>query len=107
MSSNKKLIRNGLFYALGVVAYAAGISAIMSNTKDFSAPVPDMLIGAFVLSLICLSAATVGSLIFGRPVYLVITGEKKEGVMQLLYTLGWLFVLLVSGFAFTTLFLLK
>lgn len=104
MQQYKKQILESLYYAIGVALYTALVSTLMANGQRIFGSMSGILAGALMLTLICLSAATVGSLIFGRPVFLVITGEKKTGVMQLIFTLSWLLIFLIIGFSVVLLF---
>ncbi|NIM46902.1 MAG: hypothetical protein GTN40_01955 [Candidatus Aenigmarchaeota archaeon] len=57
---------------------------------------------AFLL-LFTLSAAVVGGLVLGKPIYLFLSGQKKESLKTALYTVGWLFIITI----FTLLLLIK
>jgi len=46
--------------------------------------------------LFVLSATVVGSLVFGRPVYLYFEGKKKEAVALFLYTASFLALITFS-----------
>lgn len=46
-----------------------------------------------VLMLLVLSAAVMGTLVFGRPILMYLDGKKREAVVFLGYTLGWLTLL--------------
>lgn len=104
MLKHKKQILQGLAHAAGVALYASGISALMANGQKIFGPMQGIWGGAIILTLICASVAILGSLIFARPIYLVMTGEKKEGIMHLLFTLGWLIVLLIIAFSYVAIF---
>ncbi len=51
-----------------------------------------------VLMLLVLSAAVMGTLVFGRPILMYLDGKKREAVMFLGYTLGWLTLLTLLVF---------
>jgi hypothetical protein len=57
----------------------------------------DSILGPVVMLLLfCVSAAVVGLLVFGRPVYLFLTGLRREGIVFMFYTIGWLAIELIA-----------
>lgn len=99
-----KLIWQSLIYILGVAVYVLAVSFLMINGEKWFGPINGIWGPALMLMLLCLSAAIVGSLIFGRPAYLIITGEKQQGIKLLLFNLLWLAVITVLAFASFALF---
>lgn len=49
------------------------------------------LIPFMLLLLLSLSAAVVGSLIFGQSVMLFLENKKSESILSAIYSVGWLF----------------
>jgi len=96
---NKKLLWQSLLYALGVGLYVVGISFFLSNGNKWLGSINGIWAPALMLMLLCLSAAIVGSLIFGRPAYLIIASEKKQGVTMLIYNLIWLLIITILAFS--------
>ncbi len=45
-----------------------------------------------ILTLLIISASVTGYLVLERPIALYLAGEKKEGVMMLFKTLGFLLI---------------
>jgi len=94
-----KSLLYGFLFAAGVLIYVGLVSMIMNATRVFeNGSVAPVWAGMLVLLLLCVSAATVGTLIFGRPIYLLIDKRLKDAVTQLLLTLGWLAIFLISAF---------
>ena len=97
MKTNLSLI--GLLQALGIVVYCgliAGLLILLSKT----AITPAGFLGAtLMLVLLVFSAAITGSIVFGYPVYLAWNKKIKEAlsllVYTLLYTLGFIMIILV------------
>ncbi len=72
----------------------------MTNANGLFGPAP-MLLGPFIfLLLFVLSAAIVGSLVFGRPTLMYLEGNKKEAIATFLYTLLWLAAVLIVFLVF-------
>lgn len=94
-----KMIQYSLLHALGVMVYVIGVAFLMNNMEQILGNTPDTFWGpvAFLL-LFTVSAAITGLLVLGRPVYLFMGGNKKEGVQFLLWTLGWLLVFTIIVF---------
>ena len=86
---NSKLIGYGLLHALAVFVYVILIALFFSNGERFfsSEKVDNFTAPLFMLMLLVLSAATVGTLIFARPVYVYLEGKKKDAIKLLAYTL--------------------
>lgn len=84
-----KIFKQSLLYAVLAVSYVACIATLMNNAegivgnseKGVLAPIGFLL-------LLVVSAATMGMLVFGKPVMLYIDGKKQESVKMVLYTIG-------------------
>jgi len=92
---NKKLLQRSLLNSLAVLLYTLAVSLIMQRAEDVFGPMNDILGPAAFLMLFVLSAAIVGSLIFGQPIILFLDNQKKSALQLLAYTLFWLFLLTV------------
>ena len=95
---NKKIIQWSFVNSVGVVIYVALVATIMQNgekifgeMKNFAGPIAFLLLFVF-------SALVTGLLVLGRPVYLFLDGFKKEAVKMLIYTVGWMFAVMLSIF---------
>ncbi|MDP2685385.1 MAG: hypothetical protein Q8P20_10235 [bacterium] len=66
--------------------------AFENKSNNFWTPV-------LILMLFVVSAAITGSLVLGRPIYLYLNDQKKEGLLFLTYTIAWLFMLMIISFA--------
>ena len=100
--NNPKLILQGFLFSLGVVAYVSLVVIVMFNGTTLFGTMDNFWGPMAMLLLFIVSAAITGSLVFGRPVYLFITGFKSESVKLALYTIGFLFletIIVLSGLA--------
>lgn len=96
---NKKLVLNGFSFAVLVAAYVTLVAwGLKNGERWFGGPDVGIWGPVLFLMLFCLSAATVGALLFGRPIYLVLSGKKIEAFWQAACNIGWLFVLTLMGF---------
>lgn len=87
---SKKLLTRTLLNSLGVIAYVLAVAMIMNNGERLFGKEDTILTAVAVLLLFSVSAAVVGSLVFGYPVVLFLGGQKKEGIMAVISTIGWL-----------------
>ena len=102
---NKKLFWQGLGYAGLVAAYITLVAWGLTNgEKLFGGQQIGFWGPVMFLMLFCLSAAIVGALLFGRPIYLALTGDKKMAFWQAISNLGWLFALTLIVFSVFAIF---
>ena len=94
---NKSLLL-GFIFAAGVLVYVGLVAWFMSSLSMNAEGLPMATSMLFMLLIFCFSAAVVGTLIFGRPIYLLLEKQVKEAVTQLLLILGWLLVFFVVIF---------
>jgi len=85
----------GLLSALGVFVYVLLVALIITSGEQLFGGEENFLLPVSMLLLLVLSVAVVGVLIFGKPVFMYLDGQKKEAWTMLLYTIGWLAVLVV------------
>ena len=82
--------------ATGVLAYVAAIALLMSNGQNiFSQQSNSFLMPMLMLLLFIISAAITGLLVLGKPIHLYMGGLKKEAIILLFSTLGWLVLFLI------------
>jgi hypothetical protein len=93
-------MKNGspAWYSLGhavlVLVYISSVAWLMTNAETILGEAEEtFLIPVAMLMLLVLSAAVMGLLVFGRPILMYLDGKKREAVMFLGYTLGWLTLL--------------
>lgn len=86
-----------LLNSLGVVAYVAIVAGIMRNGEQLFGKEDTFFMMIGFLLLLCLSAATVGSLVFGYPIVQFLNGQKREGVRSAIMTILWLLLETVIG----------
>lgn len=79
-------------HSLGIVAYIAIVSLFMRYGEELFGKEDTYLTPIVFLSLFTLSAAVVGSLMFGKPVMLYFDGKKREAVRLAGTTIGFLAV---------------
>lgn len=92
MQNNQKLLVHSLGHALLVIIYTSGVSWILFNGQKLFGDKKSILIPVTMLMLFVVSAAIVGTLVFGRPALLYLDGKKTEALKMFGYTLGWLFI---------------
>lgn len=84
---DKVIAKQSLSYSGLVVLYVAVVATIMQNgSKIFGEG--DTFVPIGILMLLVVSAATVGLLIFGKPVMMYIDGKKKEAVTLVIYIIA-------------------
>jgi len=86
--------------ACGVILYVLLIAYVMTNLEKSFGPRPGLLGPFLFLLMFVLSAAIVGSLIFGKPTLMYLGGKKKEAIITFIYTLVWLATIVVTILAF-------
>lgn len=101
---NKKLLRHGLGYATLVAVYITLVAWGLTNGERWFGPVMGLWGPVLFLMLFCLSAALVGALLFGRPVYLALSGDKKAALWQAIANIGWLLAITVLAFIIFAIF---
>lgn len=84
------IIKTAALHAFLTALYIAAVSTFLSHAQAiFGKEEPKtVLVPIMMLSLLVFSAALVGSLIFGRPIFWYLDGKKKEALSLLIYTLG-------------------
>lgn len=84
--------KRSVLNSLGVVAYVALVALFMNNANSWLGKEDTILTGIVFLLLLSVSAATVGSLVFGYPIFLFLDGKKREAVQATMMTIGCLLV---------------
>ncbi|MFH1405477.1 MAG: hypothetical protein ABIH21_05310 [Patescibacteria group bacterium] len=84
--TNKHPAFIGLLQAAGVIFYILLISLFMSGLENIGSATPEILAIILVLTLLVLSAAVCGSLVFGYPILLAFNKKIKEAVKVLAST---------------------
>lgn len=90
---NKNLIFRAVANSLGVFSYTLLVTLVIQNGENFFGKMDNPLGVAAFLMLFVLSAAIVGSLVFGKPIILYLNGQKKEAIRLLVYTLVAIFII--------------
>ncbi|MDO8499797.1 MAG: hypothetical protein Q7S66_04005 [bacterium] len=93
----KKILARALGHAVLAVTYITSVTLFMSNAEKTINPEKNFLGPVVFLTLLVLSVAVMGILIFGKPILMYLDNNKKEAVYMLLATVGWLAVALVLG----------
>lgn len=103
---DKKLLLKTFRNTIGAAIYIFAVSQIMQNGERLFGSDNDNMFAPFaVLLLFSLSAAVVGSLLFGQSISLFLEGKKIEGYKAAIYSIGWLGIYTVLGLL--TLFIVK
>lgn len=95
---NKNIILTSLANAVGVAAYVAVVSYAMRNGERIFGQINNFLGPIAFLLMFVLSAAITGALVLGRPAMLFLDGQKKEAIKLFIYSIGWLFGIIVIIF---------
>lgn len=86
---NSKLLVTSVRNSVLAGVYVFGISQFLFYAETFFKDAHNQNFIPFVmLLLLCLSAATVGSLVFGQSVVLFLENKRQEGIQALIYSLG-------------------
>ncbi len=91
---NISLFLRSFLSAAGTFVYIFGVAWGMSHAERIFGPEENLLIPLFMLLLFVISAATTGFLVLGKPILLYWDGAKKQALILLFATLGWLFAFL-------------
>ena len=81
-----------------VLVYVSVVAFVMSHAQMFLGEKDTAWTPVAVLMLFVLSAAVVGTLVVGAPVFMYLEGKKTEALKFLGYIIGWLFVLTIIVF---------
>lgn len=90
---DKQILKRSFIHAALAVLYIAFVATFMQNLPKIFGPGPDgdsMVVPLIFLLVFVVSAATMGLLVFGKPVMLYIDGKKREAVTMVLCTIGTL-----------------
>ncbi len=100
---DKNIAKQSLAYAAGAVGYIALVAVVMSKAEELFGDMDQTVLAPIgFLLLLVISVATMGMLIFGKPVMLYMDGQKKDGVTMAITTISILAgftVLLLLGVA--------
>jgi hypothetical protein len=102
---DKKLMTTTFRNVLLAGAYVFGVSQLMYHGERLFKGVNEGLAPFAILLLFTLSAALVGSLIFGQAVMLFFENKKAESIRSAIYSISWLFLITILVFA--TLMIIK
>jgi len=96
---DKNILKQSLSFSGLAVLYVAAVATVMQNAeKIFGPDDKSPLIPIGMLLLLVVSAATMGMLIFGKPIMLYLDGKKREAVTMVGYTIGSLAIFTVLVF---------
>ena len=87
-----KIQIQSLLHSLGVVVYIILVAALMNNGSRLFGEEDTILTVIAILLLFTISAAIVGTLVFGKPVMWYLNGQKKEAVQLTFSTIGFLVI---------------
>ena len=97
---NTRVFVRSLGHALLAFAYIFCIAlGLKITSKNAFANVPEFFAPIIMLSLLVLSAAIMAILVFGKPVLLYLDNKKKESLVMIFYTVGWLAAILLATVA--------
>lgn len=87
---SKHIVAHSFFHALSVGAYVFIIVQIITGIGQIGPEDAGIIAPITFLMLLVLSVAVVGMLIFGRPLFMYLDGQKREGVSMAIATIAWL-----------------
>lgn len=85
----------GLWYALGVVLYVTGIANVLTHGDELFGRLNNAAGPLVFLLLFIVSALITSGLVFGRPIWLYVAGEKQAALTLWSWTVSWLVALTV------------
>ena len=94
------IIQYGFFNALVAAGYVGLIALLLTNSRQIFGPGNNTAAAIAFLMTFVLSAAIMGITIFGRPVLWYLEGKKKEAILLVFYTIGFLFAITLVIFLF-------
>ncbi len=95
---NSKLLLLALLNSLGASAYIAAVVLLMTNAQKFFGSANNFLGSAAILLLFVISATIIGLLVLGRPGHLYFNGFKRDGIVLLICTTIFLFIIMMAVF---------
>lgn len=96
----RNIIQISFLSSVSVFLYIAGVATLIHNI-DKIIDSPNTYWGPVMfLMLFVFSALITGLLVLGYPLWLYLDNRKKDAVTLLLYTVTWLFILLIVAFLF-------
>ncbi|MBN2198050.1 hypothetical protein JW698_02585 [Candidatus Wolfebacteria bacterium] len=101
--NKKRIIKYAFIQAVIAVAYIAIVSGLMANGEKLFGKHEGALLMMAMLLLLVLSVAVMGVTIFGKPIIWYLNDLKKEAIILILYTLGFLIITAIIFFAFLAL----
>ncbi|MFA6486170.1 MAG: hypothetical protein WCT40_02285 [Candidatus Magasanikbacteria bacterium] len=89
---SKKILGWSLVNAFGTLLYITFVIGIMSSAETGFLKMNHWIGPVAMLLLFVMSAAITSALVFGRPIWWYLEGNKKEAVMLFVGTVAWLAV---------------
>ncbi len=95
---NSKIAGYAILNSLGVLIYTSGVAWLLFNGGRILGNITNFLGPLALLLLFVFSATVVGLLVLGRPALLYFNGAKSDAIKLLLFTMGWLCVMILAVF---------
>lgn len=90
---DKKIVKQSLLFSSLVVLYIALVATIMSRAEQIVGQTDKTVLAPIIfLLLLVVSVATMGILIFGKPIMLYMDGKKRDAVTMMICTVSCLAV---------------
>ncbi len=91
-----KIAKQGMLFSALAVLYITVVTTFMRHAQTIVGSDKDNAFAPVVfLLLLVVSAATMGMLIFGKPVMLYLDGKKREAIALVVSTIGSLAIILI------------
>ena len=97
MKQSKYILRS-FINALGTAVYVILVALFMFNGENLFDKTDNFLMPVFMLLLFILSASVTGLLVLGKPILMYLDNLKKEAIIMLLSTIGWIAIFLIIVF---------
>jgi hypothetical protein len=94
---DKTIVKRSLIHSALAALYVAVVATFMQNaSKIFGPDEPASVVAPITFLLVfVVSAATMGALIFGKPVMLYMDGKRREAVQMMVCTIASLAIITV------------
>jgi len=93
--TQQEYLKKSFISATGTFLYIAAVSLFMTKAENFFPEEDGILIPIFMLLLFIVSATVTGLLVLYKPIQYYVEGKRKDAVILILSTVGWLIVFLI------------
>jgi len=87
----------GFIQAAGVLVYCGLVAVLINSLDSISLSLTPLIGGSIMLTLLVVSAAITGAIVFGYSIYLALKNNIKEAVYLFLFTILYLIGIIFVG----------